>query len=211
MAKTYAGNKKAPYKNSTQVKYADETAHALEELGDPLANFKEIAVKCGLPNKTVEILHRRLQRRWVPVKDRVRQVTQKSLLDGIEQKMAQCLDYRDDVAFASAPRRDLALTFAIMHDKRQLLLGQPTQILTVQERKDLNELLPDIIAEAQRRGVTIDQAPVHAGGEVGVSTQVIANAGARPAKNPLMLKKEADAKKGDLHVGEVVKCEHSEY
>jgi hypothetical protein len=43
-----------------------------------------------------------------------------------------------------------------MIEKRQLLRGEPTQIISDAERKKLHELLPLAIAEAQRRGLTLD-------------------------------------------------------
>ena len=172
MATRYAGTKRKQYKNATEAKYPEETAKALELMGDPLKDFEAIAEASGLPRKTVHILAQRLRRRWVPVSNKISVINQKELLLKIEDRMDKALEYMDDVAFASAPLRDLALTFGILHDKRQLLMGQPTQILSVQERKELNELLPEIVKEAERRGITIDSSPVHAGGEEGVSTYV---------------------------------------
>ena len=203
MARTYRGNKKAQYKNATEAKYPEQTAVALENLVDPLAKFEEIAEAAGLPKKTVNILARRLKRRWVPVADKMRVVSQKDLLMKIEDKMVQSLDYMDDVTFASAPLRDLAMCFGILHDKRQLLMGQPTQILSVTERKELNELIPDIIAEAQRRGITIDAAPVNAQMEEGVSTHVVADISDKGRGNRLEDSRPMAVRDANLKVGEI--------
>lgn len=183
MARTYNPGRKKPYKNRTEVTKPEQTAEALDLMGDPLAKFEDIAEACGLPAQTTKILSERLRKRWVPVSDRIKQVRHKELLSLIEDRMMRTLDYMDDVAMASAPLRDLALTFGILHDKRQLLMGQPTQILTVQERKDLNDLLPEIVKEANRRGITIDASPVNESGEEGVSTYVHADMGPRQPKN----------------------------
>ncbi len=43
-----------------------------------------------------------------------------------------------------------------MVEKRQLLRGEATVIVSDLERKKLNELLPLLIAEGQRRGITIE-------------------------------------------------------
>ena len=153
MAKRYAGTKKGQYKNATEAKYPNETAEALEALGDPLRHFEEIAEACGMPRQTIGILAERLRRRWVPVSARIKEVTNKELISRIEEKMSMALDHMDEVAYASAPLRDLSTNFGILHDKRQLLMGQPTQILTVTERKKLDELLPDLVQEAGRRGI----------------------------------------------------------
>jgi hypothetical protein len=47
----------------------------------------------------------------------------------------------------------LAIITGILTEKEQLLLGKPTQILSHQERKNLNELIPVLIQEARRRGI----------------------------------------------------------
>ncbi len=190
-------------KLATENKHPEKTAHALEEMAaDPLARFEEIAESCGLPKKTLQILKSRLQRRWVPVNDTIKTIRHKELLSLIEDRMLKSLDYMDDVAFAQAPLRDLAMTFGILHDKRQLLLGQPTAILSVQERKDLDDLVPILMQEAQKRGITIDQSPNEVHGEEGVSTFVEAPMNPLPPKNKLPASYRA--KGNDLHgVGKI--------
>lgn len=39
---------------------------------------------------------------------------------------------------------------------RQLLRGEPTQIVSIDDRKTLNELVPALVKAAQRRGIIID-------------------------------------------------------
>lgn len=185
MARTYNPAGRKQRNTRTEEKHPEKTAIALDAMGDPLANFDKIAEACGLPKSTTQILSTRLRRRWVPVDNRIKQIRHKELLSLIEDRMGKALEYMDDVAFSTASLRDLALAFGILHDKRQLLLGQPTQILTVQERKDLNDLLPEIVQEAQRRGITIDSSPVHADGEEGVSTYVHADDASGRIKNKL--------------------------
>lgn len=172
MAREYRRRKKALYKNATEAANPEGTALTLEGLGDPLAKFQEIAEAAGLPRRTVNILSKRLERRWVPVSDRIKRVRTKELQGLIEDRMLKALEYMDDVTFASADLKDLSIAFGVLYDKRQLLMGQPTQIMTVTERQSLNDLLPEIVKEAQRRGITIDASPASADGEEGVSTYV---------------------------------------
>ncbi len=205
MARHYHGTgekgKRARRSDRVEEKHPAETAQALEEMADPLASFESIAEACGLPRKTVQILAARLRRRWIPVDNRIKQIRHKELLSLIEDRMLKSLEYMDDVAFATADLRDIALTFGILHDKRQLLMGQPTQILSVQERSDLDQLVPMLLEEAQRRGITIDSAPLEEGKE-GVSTHVTADLGPLPPRNRLPQAAENNTK--DLqNVGDI--------
>ena len=70
------------------------------------------------------------------------------------------MTYIDDYVMADANYRDLCMGLGILVEKRQLLKGEPTQIISVDERKTLNQLLPPLIVEAQRRNVAIPGAVV---------------------------------------------------
>ena len=58
---------------------------------------------------------------------------------------------------AEGAARDLAVTFGILFDKGQLLRGEPTQVRTYEQRERIHELIPALLNEAKRRGITIDQ------------------------------------------------------
>lgn len=73
----------------------------------------------------------------------------------IEEKIHLGLTYMDDKVFSEASFRDLSVGVSALIEKRALLRGEPTQILSNHERAKLHELLPLAIAEAQRRGLTI--------------------------------------------------------
>jgi hypothetical protein len=50
------------------------------------------------------------------------------------------------------------LGLGVMIEKRNLLRGEPTAIISDHERKKLHELLPALLEEAKRRGaVTLDE------------------------------------------------------
>jgi hypothetical protein len=78
------------------------------------------------------------------------------IVDALNHKIDLALRYMDDKTMSEASFRDLALGTAAMIEKRQLLRGEPTAIISDAERAKLHELLPLAIAEAQRRGLTIE-------------------------------------------------------
>ena len=47
----------------------------------------------------------------------------------------------------------------ILIEKKQLLAGLPTSILSIEDRRSINQMLPLLLKEANRRGITIDQTP----------------------------------------------------
>lgn len=78
------------------------------------------------------------------------------LIKELEAKLALALSYVDEHALSRANIRDLASLVALFVDRRQLLRGEPTQIASIEDRRAMNEIMPLLLREAQRRGVTID-------------------------------------------------------
>jgi len=62
----------------------------------------------------------------------------------------------DDRKMMEASARDIMLGTSALIEKKQLIDGQPTVIISDHERKKLHELMPLMIAEAQRRGITYE-------------------------------------------------------
>ena len=119
--------------------------------------FKEAARNLGLNQKVTNALLKRLEQ---PVNGN-KKYSPKELLEQLDLKIALGLDYMDDLAFASASLKELSISMGILIEKRQLLQGQPTQIMSHQEVKELDELIPALYEECKRRGLTIEATPIH--------------------------------------------------
>ena len=52
--------------------------------------------------------------------------------------------------------RERVTAISAFVEKRALLRGEPTQIVTHEQRQKLDDLLPELIKEAKRRGITIE-------------------------------------------------------
>jgi hypothetical protein len=85
----------------------------------------------------------------------VKPLTHKELVNTLEQKLSMALEYIDDFALSGASAKDLSSTADVLNKNLQLVKGLPTQIVSHAERKKLNELLPALIAEAEKRGVPL--------------------------------------------------------
>lgn len=130
-----------------------------QQAEDQFFVISEMAYKLGLKPDTVQALVDRLRTRYQPVVAEIRKVTTRDLLSLMDERMRMALEYMTDGKMAEAGIKDLAIMFGILTEKRALLRGEPTQIVGVKERQNLTELLPALLQEAQRRGMTVDLNP----------------------------------------------------
>lgn len=134
-------------------KFAD---FLIEFAEDPECNVARLAEACGLPKGTARHIADRLRTRYLPVTEKIKEFTTASLLEKIESKLPMLLDGITQEKVTDSALREIAVAFGVLAEKRQLLKGEPTQILSHAERQNLNELLPSLVHEAKRRGITID-------------------------------------------------------
>lgn len=140
--------------------HPEAEAAAIDALTDPhWERLSDAARACGLNPKTARFLIERLRTRLLPVSAEIRKHKTAAVLSLMEDRRYRALEYLDDVALAQSSGRDLAVIAGVLTDKIQLLEGKPTQILSVEDRRKLNEIIPLFIREARRRGVTIDLRP----------------------------------------------------
>src|SRR3972149_5958366 len=78
------------------------------------------------------------------------------LIQQLGEKIDLALHHLNNAALAKAPARDLSNMVAAMIEKKQLLEGQPTAIVSVEHRMKMDALLEKVVKEAQRRGVVVD-------------------------------------------------------
>lgn len=142
---------------------ADVAVAAIEE---PWMKISQLARECGMPPAAVDALVDRLRKRYSPAVAEVRKVTGRQMLELLEERLMMALEYLGDAKMAEASARDLAVVIGVLAEKRALLRGEPTQIIGVEERRNLSELLPALLKEAERRGMTVDLNPADYG-EVG--------------------------------------------
>jgi len=137
---------------------ADAVA-ALHAISAPVEQVLEAHRAAGISRDITMGVIQRLAAQQAGFKHSLKALSVKFLIGTIEEKIALVLHYLDEFAISSAKPRDLAIILGILIDKRQLLLGEPTQILSMQDRKHVNELIPVLLQEAEARGMTIDLTP----------------------------------------------------
>jgi len=131
-------------------------ARAPSAVTDPFKSIAQAAKECGFPPSTIRNFLRRLKARYQPLHDTVQEVKVNELIALLDDRAMRAVAHMDDFAMATAGVKDLAIAAGVMIDKSQLLKGQPTSIISTAEREQLRDLLPKLLREAERRGITIE-------------------------------------------------------
>lgn len=123
---------------------------------DPAIKIAEVARRTGMSVATINGIRAQMSREFVAPMQELRKVTQGRLQALTDDRLDRVLEAVDDNAIRGAGLRDKAYAADRLFNMRQLMRGEPTSILSVDDRRTLNNLLPALLAEAQRRGVTLE-------------------------------------------------------
>ncbi|HEV8262699.1 MAG TPA: hypothetical protein VGQ19_18335 [Burkholderiales bacterium] len=148
----------------TEVKKPEVAAAALEAAADPMAESQRAAIDrvneqlkaSGVPDKVSQALVRRLKSKYANAVFAARELRTGEILKMLGEKIDLAAFYLDDKVLAEASARDIMLGLGVMIEKRNLLRGEPTSIVSDHERKKLHELWPALLEEGRRRGITVD-------------------------------------------------------
>lgn len=136
-----------------------EISEALSQVNTSVDEVLRSCREAGLSRAQAVALVERLAVRKAGFVSDFRRLTTRDLIGKLEEKVAMALHYLDEFGIAAASPKDLAVIVSLLIEKRQLLLGEPTQILSTQERRHINELIPELVKEARNRGMEIDLGP----------------------------------------------------
>ena len=121
------------------------------------ATLKANGVKPGVITALVKRLQAGDPTVAVGEREPVRQMrTSSEFIEAFQDRLSMVLHYVDEVALSNASLKDLAIAAGIFTEKVLLLKGQPTQIIDFTSRQQLHVLAPRLLAEAKRRGITLD-------------------------------------------------------
>lgn len=127
--------------------------------------FVELCVSKGIPKKMAVAMGGRIASNYAPIHREIKLFKGKALADQLTGKIGMLLNYLDDYAMANMSGKDLAVAIAILVDKVQILEGKPTQIYDVNVSHRIEVLMPQFLAEATRRGITVDGEAKRLAGE----------------------------------------------
>ena len=158
------GRKNRQELHSVECLRPEIAAAAIEAAADPLLKTQKAAIEkvnaeleaAGLPAKVNQALVRRMMVKYANAITVKKAASTKEIIDGLEKNICLIDSYIDDKVCAEANLRDLGLVKSALIEKRNLLRGEPTTIISDAERAKLTDLLPVLIEEGKRRGIIIE-------------------------------------------------------
>jgi len=139
----------------------EDQARAMFSAMDPMMRtIKEAAEEAGVSapvmSKLMDIMHGELG----TVNKELSEVRLDKLKGTFGRKLEKVVESISDDDIENASLKDKAIAAGILTEKWLLLRGQPTQILQVEERRRLDEIVPVLEAEARRRLIDLNRDPV---------------------------------------------------
>lgn len=150
---------------SVRAEVEEAKVDALLALSDPMReSIAAIAEECGLNSGQIAALSKRLATSFVPLKRALDSVTNAEMAKLYRAKSYEVLASISESDIAEAGLKEKAIAAAVLTDKSLLLDGQPTQVLSIKELGNLDQLGAMLMAEMRKRG--IEPAPNEATQEV---------------------------------------------
>lgn len=155
---------KAKRTTGAEFKSPETAAAAIDAAADPVAETQRAAIDrvneqlkaAGVPAQVSDALLRRMRTKYANAVFAARELRTNEILEMLGKKIDLAAFYLDDKVMSEASARDIMLGLGVLIEKRNLLRGEPTAIVSDHERKKLNELAPVLLAEIKRRGLTIE-------------------------------------------------------
>lgn len=135
------------------------------------ASFEIIGKRLGISESSARVFFMRARKRMdaAPVTDPVTEpvtvtgtlisTNPQSMAQECESKAAMILNHINEKKVKGATIQQCARAFSDLIQNSRLLKGEATQIISHEDRRKLKELIPAMIKEAKRRGITIDVTP----------------------------------------------------
>lgn len=122
---------------------------------DP-AKFLEMAASAGIPPRVATALGRRIERQFGSVTGAIKKLALAEQVTATTAAAQLVLAHIDEVSIAGMDAKNLAIAYGVLVDKSLLLGGKPTSIVDFNVRQRLTVLMPAMLAEAARRGITME-------------------------------------------------------
>ena len=121
-----------------------------------IEKFREMAASAGIPPRIAGAIARRVEDQLGVAKKEFKAMSLNEEMSRVQEIKQELLENMDVVSIGAMNAKDLALAYGIMTDKKLLLGGKPTSIVDFNVRARLEVLMPAMLAEAARRGITMD-------------------------------------------------------
>lgn len=134
-------------------------AQMVNRLSTPGTSVFAAAKDCGIELKTALRIAQVLDLECQPLKRELVEVRLEDLTRRFGTLARDAIDAITPEKLAGSNAQSLAVISGIAADKWQLLRGQATSRVEINDRREMNELLGEILKEAKRRNIEIDVTP----------------------------------------------------
>ena len=121
--------------------------------------FKVLARKVGLPETTAREMYDRFNNKYRVITEGLRKANTVDILKLVDHCIIEVMESLSIQDWSGVSARDKMVIAGILVDKRQLLSGEPTAIVSVEDRRSLGALTKAMLTEARRRGYEVDLTP----------------------------------------------------
>lgn len=133
------------------------------------ASFENIGKRLGISESSARVFFMRARKRMEnalvtdpvtePVTGTLIATSPQAMAEECENKAAMILATIKEATAKSATLSQRSKAVSDLIYNSRLLKGEATQIISHEDRRKLKELIPALILEAKRRGITIDVTP----------------------------------------------------
>lgn len=126
-------------------------------------SYAEIGEKLGIKEKSAKNLHMRTRKATRMAESGLGSLawpeqgaSPEKLAEMSEIRAERILQSIDDVSIASATLYQRVMAYSALIDKSRLLRGEATAIVSVEDKRKINQLIPLLMQEVERRGIIIE-------------------------------------------------------
>ncbi len=146
--------------NALERQDPEKAAEVMDGLTDPFRrSIAQVARDCGVSDDVAQRLERMLSTQFLPLQRAVGEVKRTELRELFSQTDWRILTRVTDQDIEKASLRDKMIAAGIAIDKMNVLDREPTEVYSVAELQNLDELSAALLAEMKRRGIAIDPEP----------------------------------------------------
>ena len=142
--------------HAIEVKDPEKAAEILDVATDPFMTIRATAKECGMAPSTVHQFLKRIKARYGPLDSAIRTLKNDEMIKLLEDRARRAFEYLDDFALAAASAKDLAIAGGVLIDKARLLKDEPTQIVSMKDRRHWDDLGAALLQESIRRGIIVE-------------------------------------------------------
>ncbi len=121
--------------------------------------FMALAKRMDLPKEAARVIYDRFANKYRVVVDKLRKANTADILALLDHSILEIMESFVGEDWHGVLPRDRMVIAGIMVDKRQLLSGEPTAIVSVEDRRNLDELSKAFVKETKRRGLVVELTP----------------------------------------------------